>query len=175
MILFTQQFTVYNCMTNHSMQFECWNFFLKQHAICCKTGIRNDDVTQVTHVLYTHCSSDNRPAKIVTSYNTHINYYGHYKLGLQLNETLMLNRSQGFKFPNNTVTSNCAEGLDDHTEGLIIVSCVGVYVWRVTGSRSNLLTFRLQSLLITINTVALLIHTLSSSPLHAHTRILNFQ
>jgi hypothetical protein len=117
MILFTQQITqtqqstVYSCVTNHSTQFECWNFFSKQHAICRKAGIRNDDATQVTHVLYTHCSSNYRPAKILRSYNTPINYYGRYKFGLQLNETLMSNHSQRFKFSNDTVASNLAEGL----------------------------------------------------------------
>jgi hypothetical protein len=67
---------------------------------------------QLTHVLYTQCSSDNRPAKNLTSYSKPINYYGRYKLGLQLNETLTSNHRQWFKCPNFTVTSNRAERLN---------------------------------------------------------------
>jgi hypothetical protein len=48
----------------------------------------------------------------LTSYSRPNNYYGRYKLGLQQNETLTLNRSQRFKCPNDTVTSNRTEGLN---------------------------------------------------------------
>jgi hypothetical protein len=68
---------------------------------CCKKGICNN-TAQLTHVLYTQCSSDNRPAKNLTSYSKPINYYGHYKLGLQLNETLTSNCNEGLRSVNSS-------------------------------------------------------------------------
>jgi hypothetical protein len=66
---------------------------------------------KLKHVLYTECSFDNRPAKILRSYCKSINYYGRHKFGLQLDVTQTSNCSQRFKSHDEEVTSNHGEGL----------------------------------------------------------------
>jgi hypothetical protein len=111
-------------MTHYSRHFECWNFFLQQHAICCKTGIRNDDSAQLSNVPYTQYSSDNRSALNPSKYSKNINFYGRLNLCLHPNVSVTTNHSRQFKCHDVTVMAN-------HAEGLISIHSLTLPLWRL--------------------------------------------